>query len=140
MPSSVPAYVNLADVYRVLDRDAEGERVLRAGLSHAPRSGALHYSLGLVLTRLKRGDTALAEFSRAAGLEPGNARFAYVHAIALHSSGKADAAIARLQSALAMHPVDGDIISALVSFYQKRGDSVQATRYMNRLQQLSANR
>ena len=140
MPSSVPAYVNLADVYRVLGRDTEGESILRAGLSRAPQSGALHYALGLVLTRLKRGDTALEEFSRAAGLEPGNARFAYVHAIALHSNGRADAAIAQLRSALEMHPVDGDIISALVSFYRQRGDSAQATRYMNRLQQLSVNR
>jgi Tfp pilus assembly protein PilF len=139
-PSSVPAYVNLADVYRMLGRDAEGETILRAGLSRAPQSGALHYALGLVLTRLKRGDTALKEFSRAAGLEPGNARFAYVHAVALHSSGKVDAAIAQLKSALDTHPVDGDIISALVSFHRKRGDSAQATRYMNRLQQLSTNR
>ena len=139
-PSSVPAYVNLADVYRALGRDAEGESILRAGLSHAPQSGALHYSLGLALTRLKRSDTALREFSRAAGLEPGNARFAYVNAIALHSSGKADAAIAQLRSALAMHPGDGDIISALANFYRQRGDSVQATRYANRLRELSTNR
>jgi Tfp pilus assembly protein PilF len=140
VPSSVPAYVNLADVYRVLGRDLEGENVLRAGLSRTPQSGALHYALGLVLTRLQRGDTALKEFSRAAGLEPGNARFAYVHAIALHSSGKADAAIAQLRKALEMHPVDGDIISALANFYRQRGDSVQATRYSDRLRKLSVNR
>jgi Tfp pilus assembly protein PilF len=140
MPSSVPAYVNLADVYRTLGRDAEGESILRTGLSRVPQSGALHYALGLVLTRLQRGDTALREFSRAAGLEPGNARFAYVNAIALHSSGKSDAAIAQLRSALAIHQADGDIISALADFYRQRGDSVQATRYANRLRQLSANR
>jgi Flp pilus assembly protein TadD len=140
MPSSVPAYVNLADVYRTLGRDAEGESILRTGLSRVPQSGALHYALGLVLTRLQRGDTALREFSRAVGLEPGNARFAYVNAIALHSSGKSDAAIAQLRSALAIHQADGDIISALADFYRQRGDSVQATRYANRLRQLSANR
>jgi len=140
MPSSVPAYVNLADVYRTLGRDAEGESALRAGLGRVPQSGALHYALGLVLTRLQRGDTALREFSRAAGLEPGNARFAYVNAIALHSNGKVDAAIAQLRSALAIHQTDGDIIAALADFYRQRGDSVQATRYSARLRQLSANR
>jgi len=139
-PTSVPAYVNLADVYRTLGRDGDGESILRRGLSRAPQSGALHYALGLVLTRLQRGDTALHEFSRAAGLEPGNARFAYVNAIALHSSGKVDAAIAQLRSALAIHQTDGDIIAALADFYRQRGDSAQATRYMHRLQQLSANR
>ncbi|HEX7980418.1 MAG TPA: cytochrome c3 family protein, partial [Gemmatimonadaceae bacterium] len=140
MPSSIPAYVNLADVYRTLGRDAEGESVLRSGLQRAPQSGALHYALGLVLTRLQRGDSALREFSRAAGLEPGNARFAYVNAIALHSSGKSDAAIAQLRAALQLHPVDGDIIAALADFYRQRGDSVQATRYSDRLRTLSANR
>jgi predicted CXXCH cytochrome family protein len=138
MPSSVPAYVNLADVYRTLGRDAEGENVLRSGLRRVPQSAALHYALGLVLTRLQRGDAALREFSRATGLEPGNARFAYVNAIALHSSGKADAAIAQLRKALDLHPVDGDIIAALADFYRQRGDSTLATHYAERLRKLSA--
>jgi Tfp pilus assembly protein PilF len=139
-PSSIPAYVNLADVYRAIGRDAEGENVLRTGLQHAPQSGALHHALGLVLTRLQARDSALRELSRAAALEPGNARFAYVNAIALHSSGRADAAIAQLRAALRLHPVDGDIISALADFYRQRGDSVQAMRYSDRLRTLSANR
>ena len=137
-PSSVPAYVNLADVYRTLGRDAEGETLLRTALTRAPESGALHYALGLVLTRLQRRDPALHEFSRAAGLEPANARFAYVNAIALNSSGRADAAIAQLRKALDLHPVDGDIISALADFYRQRGDTVQAMRYSDRLRKLSA--
>jgi Flp pilus assembly protein TadD len=132
-PSSIPAYVNLADVYRALARDADGERVLRDGLTSAPKSGVLHFALGLALTRLNRGDTALREFARAAGLEPGNARFAYVHAIALNSAGKADSAIARLKSALVAHPGNGDMLAALVKFYEARGDSVQAQRYANLL-------
>jgi Tfp pilus assembly protein PilF/formate-dependent nitrite reductase cytochrome c552 subunit len=139
-PSSIPAYVNLADVYRAMGRDAEGERLLRDGLTTTPNSGVLHFALGLVLTRLDRGDTALREFARAAGLEPGNARFAYVHAIALHSAGKVDAAIERLKSALIMHPGNGDIIAALVKFHEARGDSAQARRYANQLRAMSTNR
>ena len=138
-PSSIPAYVNLADVYRALGRDADGERLLREGLVSAPKSGVLHFALGLALTRLNRGDTALREFARAAGLEPGNARFAYVHAIALHSAGKVDAAIARLRSALTAHPDDGDILAALVKFYEARGESAQAQRYANQLRARTAN-
>lgn len=138
-PSSIPAYVNLADVYRAQGRDADGERVLREGLSEAPRSGALHYALGLALTRLNRGDTALREFARAAGLEPGNARFAYVHAIALHSSGKLDAAIDQLKAALTLHPANADILNALAKFYAERGDAEQAKRYAEQLRTLSPN-
>jgi Flp pilus assembly protein TadD len=140
MPASIPAYVNLADVYRAQGRDADGERVLRGGLASAPQSGVLHYALGLALTRMHRGDSALQEFARAAGLEPRNARFAYVYAIALHSNGKPDAAIALLRAALATHPTDGDIVAALGKFYEQRGDSVQAKRYAAQLRMLSVGR
>jgi Tfp pilus assembly protein PilF len=136
-PSSIPAYVNLADLYRTLGRDADGERLLRDGLAGAPKSGVLHFALGLALTRLNRGDSALREFARAAGLEPGNARFAYVHAIALHSAGKVDAAIARLKSALTAHPGNGDILAALVKFYEARGESAEARRYADQLRALT---
>jgi len=139
-PTSIPAYVNLADVYRTLDRDTDGERILREGLAGAPKSGVLHYALGLVLTRLHRPDSALHEFARAAGLEPGNARFAYVHAIALNSSGKVDAAIATLKSALTVHPDNSDMISALASFYAARGDAAQAKRYADRLRTVAGSR
>jgi Flp pilus assembly protein TadD len=136
-PSSIPAYVNLADVYRSLGRDADGERLLRDGIAGAPRSGVLHFALGLALTRLNRGDSALREFARAAGLEPGNARFAYVHAIALHSAGKVDAAIARLKSTLTAHPGNGDILAALAKFYEARGEAAEARRYADQLRALT---
>ena len=139
-PSSIPAYVNLADLYRAQHRDADGERVLRDGLAGAPKSGVLHYALGLALTRLDRGDSALREFARAAGLEPGNARFAYVHAVALHSAGKVDAAIAALRTALTAHPSDGDILTALASFSEARGQTAEAERYRERLRTVGANR
>ena len=139
-PSSIPAYVNLADVYRALGRDEDGERLLREGLTSSPKSGVLHFALGLALTRLNRSDTALSEFARAAGLEPGNARFAYVHAIALHSAGRVDAAIERLKSGLTAHPGDGDILAALVKFYEARGENAQAQRYAGQLRALRASR
>ena len=139
-PASIPAYVNLADVYRAQGRDADGEHILREALVAAPESGALHYSLGLALTRLHRGDTALREFARAAGLEPGNARFAYVHAIALHSSGKVDAAIAQLKAAVMAHPADSDILTALVQFSAERGDAAQSKRYADQLRALAVKR
>jgi predicted Zn-dependent protease len=49
----------------------------------------LHHALGLTLVRMKRTDEAIGELERAAALDPGNARFLYVYAVALHSTGKA---------------------------------------------------
>jgi tetratricopeptide (TPR) repeat protein len=136
----VPAYVNLADLYRGVGRDVDGERLLREGLTRTPGSAVLHYALGLVLTRLNRGDSALQEFDRAASLDPQNARFAYVHAVALHSAGKVDAAIAKLQSVLTLHPADGDVLNALVSFARARGDTALAERYAAKLRVVSGSR
>ena len=42
-PRFIPAYVNLADLYRARGRDAEGERILRDGLKIAPNSAMLHH-------------------------------------------------------------------------------------------------
>ena len=78
-PFFIPAYVNLADLYRARGRDADGEPILRQGLKVAPKSALLHHALGLALVRMKRNDEALGELERATMLEPGNARFAYVY-------------------------------------------------------------
>jgi tetratricopeptide (TPR) repeat protein/formate-dependent nitrite reductase cytochrome c552 subunit len=138
-PRFVPAYINLADVYRGIGRDAEGERLLRAGLSRAPESAVLHYALGLVLTRMNRSDSALHEFARAASFEPGSARFAYAHALALNAAGRASAAIAVLEASVTQHPRDGDILSALVSFLNARGNIGKARRYADQLRLLARN-
>ncbi|MET0216002.1 MAG: tetratricopeptide repeat protein [Vicinamibacterales bacterium] len=125
-PSFLPAYVNLADLLRVLGRDADGERVVRQALEIAPRNGMLHHALGLALVRLSRTGEALGELERASVLEPGNVRFAYVYAVALHSGGRVDAAIETLEKALTAHPDDINVRTALASFKQSRGPTVPA--------------
>ncbi len=136
-PLYIPAYVNLADVYRASGRDADGERILREGLKVAPKSAILHYALGLALVRMKHTDAALGEFERATMLEPGNARLAYIYAVALHSTGKPDTAIAKLEKVLVAHPYDRNILEALLSFHAERGERAAAQKYAVRLQALS---
>jgi Flp pilus assembly protein TadD len=97
----------------------------------------LHHALGLALVRLKRNDAALDELRRAVVLEPDNARFAYVYAVALHSTGKVDDAIARLEAALIVHPNHREILEALVSFHQARGKNAAARSYSERLRKLA---
>jgi Flp pilus assembly protein TadD len=63
-------------------------------------------------------------------------RFAYVYAVALHSTGKPDAAIARLKKTLLAHPHDREILQALVSFHQERGENAAAKKYADRLRDL----
>lgn len=103
-PRFVPASVNLADLYRALDRDAEGERALRDALRGVPDSADLHHALGLTLVRLGRRPEAASELSRAALLAPDVPRYAFVYAVSLHSAGDVDEARAVLVELLKRHP------------------------------------
>jgi Tfp pilus assembly protein PilF len=132
-PFFAPAYVNLTDLYRVLGRDEDGETLLRQGLKVAPNSALLRHALGLALVRLKRPDAALGELERATRLDPANTRFSYVYAVALHSTGKVVAAIKQLEKTLATHPNDREVLEALASFHQARGDGAAAKLYGDRL-------
>jgi predicted CXXCH cytochrome family protein len=139
-PEFVPAYVNLADIYRARGQDADAIRILRDGLARSPKSAALHHALGLALVRAKRSDQALQELAQATKLDPGNARFAYVYGVALHSAGRSDAAIAMLVQASAAHPANTDILQALASFYRDQGNEAEAQRYAERLREVTARR
>ena len=131
--------MNLADLYRAQGRDPEGERILREGLKVAPKKAILHHALGLALVRMKRADEAVGELERAALLEPQNARFGYVLAVALHSAGQSDAALATLKKILADHPNNRDVLEALASFYSGRGEGMKAKKYADRLKTLTDN-
>lgn len=84
-PLYLPAFVNLADLYREQGRDAEGEALLRQALRAAPDDASLHHALGLLLVRAGRLDAALPELARAVELAPGEARYAYVYEAAIQS-------------------------------------------------------
>jgi predicted CXXCH cytochrome family protein len=138
-PQYATAAVNLADLYRQLGRDADGESALRAALAVSPRDGALHHALGLVLTRLKQPGAALTAFGKAAELEPDNARYAYVHAVALNSGGRREEATAVLRQTLKRHPGNREILLALVSFNRDSGDAAAALGYAEQLAAIAPN-
>jgi predicted CXXCH cytochrome family protein len=81
-PAYVPAWVNLADLMRLRNREADVEALLREGLTHAPSDAMLHHVLGLSLVRQGRKTDALRELKLATELAPGNQRFAYVYGVA----------------------------------------------------------
>jgi Flp pilus assembly protein TadD len=84
-PGYLPAFVNLADLYREQGREVEAEATLRQGLSAEPDDASLHHALGLLLIRTGRLDAALPELARAVELAPGEARYAYVYEAAIQS-------------------------------------------------------
>ena len=136
-PQYIPAAINLSDLYRSLGRDSDSEKALRTAIAAAPPDPGLHYSLGLALVRLKRADEALAELRKATELDPGQARYAYVYAVAQHSAGLGNEAMATLKENLARHPNDRDTILALIGFSRESGDINSALDYAERLQQIA---
>jgi tetratricopeptide (TPR) repeat protein len=124
-PSLLPAYVNLADLYREEGRDADAEKVLVAGLTHAPKgSGAeLYYALGLTYIREKRAADALMPFAAAASLAPNVARYPLVYALTLQQLGRNAEARAVLEKAIVQHPDDRELRSAYVSLVRPQAQA-----------------
>ena len=112
-PGFVPAYVNLADLYRALGREDDGEAILRAGIVAAPDDASLPHALGLLLVREQRLPEALAMLALAEERDPEQPRYAYVYALALESTGETDKALAVLRKAGERHPGNPEIRDAL---------------------------
>jgi predicted CXXCH cytochrome family protein len=132
-PDFVPTYVMLAQLYAGQSRDADGEKLAREALARMPAEAELHLTLGLNLVRQGRGTEALPEFARAAELNPANPRYAYVHGVALNSTGQTDQALAVLETAQARHPADRDTLLALITINRDAGHMAAALSWADRL-------
>ncbi len=137
-PRYEPAHINLADLERALGLEAEAIRTLDAALARMPESAALHHARGLARVRAGRMSQAEADLARAVDLDPDSIRFAYVHAVALHSAGKVREAIERLEATAAAHPGDRAVREALVSFHSDAGNAAAAARHHAALARLEA--
>ena len=132
----IPAYVNLADLYRVQNRDAEGERLLLKALEISPDFPQALHALGLLLVRDKRTGEALPYFERAHSLRPSDASIGYVCGVALHSAGYSEEAVSVLEESLAENRFNGDLLYALVTIHRDRGVPESARLYAGRLVEL----
>jgi len=120
-PEAVGPRVNLADLYRRLDRDVDAEAMLREGLAANPDEAAYYHSLGLLLVRDQRQQDGLAELQKAATLRPESARFGYVYAVALNSLGQSDTAIDYLFGVKDRFPGEFDVHWALTTMLRDQG-------------------
>ena len=138
-PQFAPAAINLADLYRQLGKDDDGNQVLQAAIQASPRDAGLHHALGLALVRAKRLNEALPELRQAAELEPERARYTYVYGVALNSAGWKDDAIEALQNNLVRHPNDRDTLIALIGFNRDAGYIEAALQYAEQLARITPN-
>ncbi len=132
-PGFTTAYINLADLYRVMNREQEGERVLREAIEKGPEMAAVNYALGLNLVRRGAREEAMSCLEQASRMEPGNARYAYVYGVGLHSTGKPREAVEFLESALQENPYDRDLLYSLSTFHHELGNRESALEYARKL-------
>jgi predicted CXXCH cytochrome family protein len=125
-PTFVPAWTSLASLVEQTGQPAQAMQLLRDALARNPKSAELQHAMGLALVRAGDRKAALAALDAAARADAGNARFAYVAAVARHDSGDKAGAIKTLQSARQRHPHDRDILWALASFHRQAGRLDQA--------------
>ena len=78
----------------------------------------------------------MIELQRATTLNPDSARYIYVYAVALNSTGKPNEALLVLQGAHNRFPTNTDLLSALVAFNRDQGKAEAANRYAKKLQAL----
>jgi len=135
-PSFIPAYVNMADLYRVQGQEAQAEASLREGIKVQPRVAELHHALGLALVRQRRLPEAMKELALATELQPDAERYAYVYAIATHESGDLPGAIRILTAAQKQHPASRELVTALFQYSLEKGDTAAARRWAQELGKL----
>lgn len=132
-PAFIPGYINLADVCRVQNKDAEGREVLHQALNIAPESASAHHALGLLMIRTDEQKKALHHLRKAATLAPENTRYSYVYEVALNSLAMSEHAISVLKKALSRNPYDTDLLVSLATIHRDRGEFEKALRYAVRL-------
>ncbi len=136
-PGFIPAMVNLADLDRMRGQDQQGIDLLHTALTLEPGNADVHHALGLLLVRQHDYTGALAELRRANQLAPDNARYAYVYAIALNSTGAVKESVELLEQTHRQHPTDAEVLVALLSIARDRGDFPAALQYAKELAVIS---
>ena len=132
-----PALVNLADLYRVQDQDAQGEGFLRQALEIAPNDASVHHALGLLLVRIGKKQEAMSSLKKATALQPDNSQYGYVYGIALHSTGESKKATAVLEEIQLGHPNDRQILMTLITIHRDLGKTNTALQFAKKLEALS---
>lgn len=129
-PWYVPASINLADFYRVQQREPEAEQVLKQALAVVPGNADLSLSYGLWLVRHQQLAEALNHLQKATqgSKDPYHH---YVYALALQQTGNSVAAQQVLDNAVNTLHYSRDVQLARVENAWEQQDVATAKRYLS---------
>lgn len=103
-------YMNLADLYRVKQREDMVAKVLSDGFKKVPKSADLAYAYGLHLVRLKQISNAVGYFKQAMLLNPAREQLAYTYILALDGNKQTQLAITELKALINTYPAKTTLI------------------------------
>ena len=136
-PGFIPAYVNLADLYRASQRDDEAERWLVEAQKQAPLSADVIHALALLRARQHQMKQSLDLLEKAAKLAPDNPHYAYVYGVGLYSDGKTALSLEVLRKASERFPANREILLGLASIAEESGNLAEASGYARKFQQVA---
>lgn len=125
-PYFVPAWANLADLERMLGRDAQAVAWLRQAVELAPDDVMVRHAFGLALHRVGAFEQGLSQLARAAQAAPEEARLVLGWALALDAAGRRAEAISILAEAADRGATSADLHHALITLLRDRGELERA--------------
>jgi Tfp pilus assembly protein PilF len=127
--------LNLADLYRANDMDAQARPLIEKAMGMAPSDPTTHHAMGLLLVRQGQLDQAVPHLARAAELGPLNSRYAYVYAVALYENGQQKQAVEVLEAALENQPGSRELNTGLAGYYRQLGEDAKLQDLIKRRSQ-----
>ncbi len=137
-PQYIPAYINYANFLQHQNKESESFKILQRGLKQT-QGAALYHSLGLWYVRnkhIKDANEKMINFLlKATEVEPDNAHYQYVYAVAIGEK-QPQKAIEILIESLQRHSGNLEILSALSNYYKQIGDDNNSIKYQKKMEKM----
>jgi len=133
----IPAYMNLADLYRQQGEEQQARAVLHEAIDVMPEAPAPYYALALSRVRGGEQQAAIEPLEKARELAPENTQYLYVLATAYHSLGRGDDAVATLKEGLKQHPENEQLLRGMATIGRDNGRLEEARAAARKLVELS---
>ncbi|AIY67357.1 tetratricopeptide repeat protein [Pseudoalteromonas piratica] len=135
-PIFMPAYVNLADLYRQQGNETKAQKMLKQALKVNAKASEVHYALAMSQIRSKQKQAALESLKKATDFAKNNASYAYTYALLLQDQKLLDEAIRYFEKAYSITPNNPDISYSLAQSYIQLNQFQQALFYAQNLAKL----
>jgi tetratricopeptide (TPR) repeat protein len=121
----------LAALYEENNQLHRAEEILKKGLSIFPASIDLHYKLGVIYSKMERGEESLLEMEKVLAIEPENAEALNFIGYTYADKGiRLDEAERMIKRAMELKPGNGYIIDSLGWLYYRQNKTEKAIKYL----------